>query len=44
MAHLSGGVSEAARSVLQQLASSFDLQSAAVDELLAQARAALKLG
>jgi tellurite resistance protein len=43
MAHISGGVSQPERSVLEQLASRFSLPGSAVDEALAQARAALKI-
>jgi tellurite resistance protein len=41
MAHVSGGVKQAERSVLEALAAGLDLEPAAVDETLAQARAAL---
>lgn len=41
MAHMSGGVSEHERSVLEQLARGFDLPSGAVDLALSQAESAL---
>jgi tellurite resistance protein len=44
MAHMSGGVSEHERSVLEQLARGFDLPSGSVDHALAQAELALSGG
>jgi tellurite resistance protein len=44
MAHISGGVSEHERSVLEQLARGFDLPSGSVDHALMQAAAALRGG
>ncbi len=44
MAHISGGVSESEREVMQQLAKGFDLEPAAVQTALDQAEAALAPG
>jgi tellurite resistance protein len=44
MAHISGGVSDPERSVLEHLARGFDLEGAAVDRALSEAELALKNG
>ena len=41
MAHISGGVSEPERAVMEHLAKDFDLELDAVDQALAEAQTAL---